>query len=206
MIMRAAVLLPLALPVLGQQEVVTRYDAFVGYGFLNSPKIKLFENSFAIQAGVRPKTWYSAGFDYTNASGDLSLTPNLLPTSLQQQLAEQLARLEAAGLLPPGYKLTVRTHSRTQTFAVGPQLAYRHFSKATLFVRPVYAGAIREVATPKPGDPIAAAIVAQLVPSGKKTDWAGLWGLAAVLISCLPTISRCGPRPSWFTTICSTTY
>jgi len=120
--MRAAVLLPLALPVLGQQEVVTRYDAFVGYGFVNSPKIKLFENSFAIQAGVRPKTWYSAGFDYTNASGDLSLTPNLLPTSLQQQLAEQLARLEAAGLLPPGYKLTVRTLSRTQTFAWVPSL------------------------------------------------------------------------------------
>jgi hypothetical protein len=49
-------------------------------------------------------------------------------------------------------------------------LAYRHFRNETLFLRPLFAGAIYEMATPKPGDPIAAAIVAQLAPSGQKTD------------------------------------
>jgi hypothetical protein len=35
---------------------------------------------------------------------------------------------------------------------------------------------IREVATPHPGDPIAALIVSQLAPSGTKKDWAVFYG------------------------------
>jgi len=176
MFILAAALLLASSPVFAQQEVVTRYDAFVGYSFLDSPHINLFENGFALQVGFRPKTWYSVGFDYTNASGDMSLTPNLLPTALQQQLGGQLAQMAAAGLVPAGYTLSVPAHSTTQTFAVGPQLAYRHFSQVTLFLRPVYAGAIHEVAHPNPTDPIAKGIVAELVPSGTKTDWAGFVG------------------------------
>jgi len=174
--MLAVTLLVAGSPVFAEQEVVTRYDAFIGYGFLNSPHVSLFENGFAMQVGVRPRTWYSLGFDYTNAAGDMSITPTLLPSSLQQQLGAQLAKMAAAGLIPAGYTLAVPTHSTTQTFAVGPQLAYRHFSQLTLFLRPVYAGAIREVATPKPADPIAKGIVAQLVPSSTKSDWVGFVG------------------------------
>ena len=152
----------LALPVFGQQDYVTRFDAFGGYAFLDSPHVSLFENGFATQVGFRPKTWYSVGFDYSISVGDLSLTPDLLPTTLQQSLGAKLGQLAALGMLPPGYKLAVPTHSRTQTFAVGPQLAYRHFKHETLFLRPLFAGAIYEQATPKPGDPIATAIVAAL--------------------------------------------
>jgi hypothetical protein len=163
-------------PVLAEQTYVTRYDAYVGYAFLNSSSVNLFENGFAAQFGFRPRTWYSVGFDYSFSRGDLVLTPNLLPTDLAQRLGSQLAALSAAGRLPPGYALVVPTHSQTQTFAVGPQLAYRHWKPVTLFLRPVFAGAIREVATPKPGDPIATAIVAQLAPSGKKRDWTWFLG------------------------------
>jgi hypothetical protein len=46
----------------------------------------------------------------------------------------------------------------------------------TLFVRPSM-GAIHEKAIPKPKDPIAAAIVAQLAPAGKKRDWQGFYGI-----------------------------
>jgi hypothetical protein len=159
----------------GQQEYVSRYDAFAGYTFLDSPHVGLFENGFQFQAGVRPKTWYSLGFDYSISAGDLTLTPNLLTTVLQQQLAAQLQQLAAAGLLPAGFTLSVPAHSRTQTFAAGPQLAYRHFSRITLFVRPSI-GAIHEVATPHPTNAIAAAIAKQLVPSGQKTDWTGFYG------------------------------
>jgi len=160
----------LALPAFGAQEYITRYDAFGGYAFLDSPHIGLFENGFALQAGFRPKTWYSVGFDYSRTTGDTTLTPDLLPSALQQTLGAQLAKLAAAGLLPPGYQLRIPVHSRTHTFAVGPQLAFRHFTHVTIFLRPVFAGAIKEEATPHPADPIAAAIVAQLTPSGKKTD------------------------------------
>jgi hypothetical protein len=45
-----------------------------------------------------------------------------------------------------------------------------------LFLRPS-CGFIREVATPKPGDPIASGIVTQLVPSGKKTDTTPFFGV-----------------------------
>lgn len=160
---------------LAQQNYVSRYDLFTGYTFLDSPAIGLFENGFQTQIGIRPKTWYSLGFDYSISAGDLNITSNLLPSGLQQQLAAQLAALAAAGKLPPGYQLVVPARSHTQTFAMGPQLAYRHFSKVTLFVRPSL-GAIREVAIPHPADPIAAQIVKQLAPSGRKQDWTGFYG------------------------------
>jgi len=174
-IMLPAILL-LAVPVSAQQDYVTQFDAFAGYNFLNSSKLGLSEPGFGGQFGFRPKTWYSFGFDYTASAGDMMLVPGLLPTALQQQLGAQLGGLAAAGMLPPGYKLMVPAHSNTQTFAVGPQLAYRHFKHVTLFLRPVFAGAIRETATPRPGDPIAAAVVAQLTPAGKKTDIAPFIG------------------------------
>jgi len=163
-------------PLPGQQSYVSRYDLYTGYAFLNSPKIGLFENGFHTQIGIRPRTWYSMGFDYSVTAGDLAITPDLLPTDLQHKLAGQLGQLGAAGLIPPGYSLVVPAHSVTHSFALGPQLAYRHFSKVTLFLRPSL-GAIREGATPQPKDKIAAGVVAQLAPSGHKTDWQGFYGV-----------------------------
>jgi len=165
------VLLLLPSPVFGQQTYVTRFDAFAGYAFLDSPHVNLFENGFATQAGVRVRKWVSLGVDYTLASGDLNLTPNLLTTALQQQLGAQLGGLAAQGIIPPTYSLSVAAHSRTQTFAAGPQLAYRHYKKFTLFFRPVFMGVMHETATPKATpDPIATGIIAELAPGGKKTD------------------------------------
>jgi len=159
----------------GQQTNVTQFDLYTGYAFLDSPHIGLFENGFQTQFGYRPRTWVSLGFDYSVSRGNLTLTPDLLPTALQQQLGAELAGLAALGKIPAGYVLAVPASSTTQTFAMGPQFAYRHFSKLTIFVRPSF-GAIHEAATPKPGDPIAAGIAAQLAPSGKKTDWTGFYG------------------------------
>jgi hypothetical protein len=174
------VLLTLALlfasaPASSQQKYVSRYDLFAGYTFLDSPHVSLFENGFHFQAGVRPKPWYSLGFDYSISGGSLTLTPNLLTSVWQTQLGGLLQQLAAAGQLPAGYTVAVPSNSATQTFAGGPQLAYRHFSKVTLFVRPSI-GAIHEVATPQPGDAIAKMIVAALAPTGKKTDWTAFYG------------------------------
>jgi len=174
-LMLIAALLLVTSSALGQQTNVTRFDTFVGYGFLNSPHVSLFENGLAFQIGVRPTTWYSLGFDYSISTGDLTLTPDLLTTQLQQQLGGELAQMAAAGMIPPGYALSLNSHSRTQTFAFGPQLAYRHFQKVTLFVRP-NCGIIKELATPQPADPIAKGIVAQLAPSGQKRDWTPFYG------------------------------
>jgi hypothetical protein len=176
----ALILLVLALllvsaPASAQQDYVSRYDLFAGYTFLDSPRVSLFENGFHFQVGVRPKTWYSLGFDYSVSGGGLTLTPNLLTPAWQQTLGADLMQLAEAGQLPAGYVVSVPSHSRTQTFAGGPQLSYRHFKKLTLFVRPSF-GAIHEVATPHPDDPIAKLIVAALAPTGRKTDWTAFYG------------------------------
>jgi hypothetical protein len=170
-----ALLLP-AQAIFGQQKNVTQFDFFSGYANLYSPKIGLSENGYQMQFGFRPKTWYSIGFDYSVSTGNLTLTPDLLPAALQQTLGAQLGALAAAGRLPAGYQLTVPAGSTTQSFALGPQLAYRHFKRFTFFVRPSM-GAIREVATPKPQDPIATMVVQELAPAGKKTDWQGFYGV-----------------------------
>lgn len=164
-----------AVPTFGQQNYVSRYDLFAGYTFLDSPRVSLFENGFHFQFGVRPKTWYSLGFDYSVSSGGLTLTPNLLTPAWQQQLGGLLEELAAAGQLPAGYTVAIPSNSVTQTFAAGPQLSYRHFKKVTLFVRPSI-GAIHEVATPQPTDPISKIIVGALAPSGSKTDWTAFYG------------------------------
>jgi len=160
----------------GQQTYVTRFDQFDGYTYLNSPHVSLAENGFHTQFGVRVWPWVSLGFDYSVSKGDLTLTPDLLTTALQQSLGAQLGQLVAAGVIPPTYKLVVPASSVTQTFAGGPQFAYRHWSSVTLFLRPS-CGLIHETATPHPGDPIATGVVAQLAPTGKKTDNTAFYGV-----------------------------
>ena len=65
MFIMLAALVSLVSPLRGQQTYVTRYDAYVGYAFLDSPSVGLFENGVATQVGFRPRTWFSVGFDYS---------------------------------------------------------------------------------------------------------------------------------------------
>lgn len=172
-----AALLLLATPVLGQQEYVGRFDGFAGFTYLNSPHISLAEKGFHLQGGVRVVRWLSLGFDYSRATGDLTLTPNLLVNSLSSQLAAEIAGLQAENVLPASYALTVPASSTTQTFAGGPQVSFHHWKYMTLFVRPDL-GAIHEVAVPHPlaGDLFAAGVVQTLAPSGQKTDTVYFYG------------------------------
>jgi hypothetical protein len=175
---RLLFLMPLILAphIFAQQDFVGRFDLYNGFAWFDSPSARLQERGYHLQAGVNLKTWLAFGFDYSVVTGTLTLTPDLLKPSLANQIAAQLAQLAAAGLLPPGYQVAVPTGSTTQTFAAGPQLEYRHFRRITLFIHPSI-GAIYESATPHPGDPISAGIVAQLAPSGKKTDWEPFYGV-----------------------------
>ena len=175
------ILFLLTVPLSGQQSYVTRFDAYGGYNLLNSSKVSLFEQGFSAQFGFRPTRWLSLGFDYTVETGDLKITPDQLLPALQTQLQTGIGLGIAAGKLPlpSNYNyggLYVPAHSRTQTFAVGPELIYRHFVRATIFVRPVYAGIIHETATPKPQDPVVAALVVGLISGPSKTDNALFFG------------------------------
>ncbi len=124
---------------------------------------------------MRVRRWVSLGFDYTIVTGNGALTPGLLTNWLQQELGPQLAGAVAAGLIPATYQLRVPLDSKTQTFSAGPQISFRHFKMATLFIRPDL-GAIHENATAKPTDAISTMIVGQLAPSGKETDTVVFYG------------------------------
>lgn len=168
LIMAPLALLLATAPLSAQQTNVTRFDVYGGYAFLNSSAVNLFENGFAVQIGVRPTTWLSLGFDYNLAAGDLTIKQTQLLPKLQAgltpaALGQLIQLLKATGQAPATYQppssLTVPAHSRTQTYTIGPELVYRHFTKATIFVRPLYAGIIHETATPKPQDPLVKALV-----------------------------------------------
>lgn len=167
-------------PALAQQTEVDRYDVYAGFAGFETPELNLAQRGFHLQAGENVRTWLSVGFDYSNGSGHNALTPNLLLPSLQQELAAEIQGLILAGLIPANYQLIVPTNASSQTFAFGPQLEYRRLKPVTLFVRPSL-GAIRQSVTPRPADPVAAAIVAQLVPSGSKRDWTGFYGFGGGL-------------------------
>lgn len=158
-----------------QQDYVGRYDIYSGFATLDAPQLNLITRGYHFQGGWNEKTWLSQGFDYSITSGHNSLTPDLLPTALQQQLGAQLLQLIQAGVIPPTYQVYVPVDSTTQTFAAGPQFNYRRFQRATFFVRPSF-GAIHETATPHPHDLVTTAIAQELVPAGKKSDWTGFYG------------------------------
>jgi hypothetical protein len=160
-----------------QQTFISRFDVYTGFAVIDSPALGLDEhNGFHLQAGMNPRRWFSLGGDYSEASGSELLTTDLLPAATQALVNGAQAQYIALGLLPANYRLAVPTDAATQTFAFGPQLACRHFSKATLFLRPSL-GALRERAVPHPADPFQKVIVAGLAPAGFKLDWTGFYGV-----------------------------
>lgn len=158
-----------------QQTDIKRYDAYAGFTDIDAPDLGLNQKGFHAQAGMNVRRWYSVGFDYSVVSGSEELTTGLLPAALQAQVNGAQAQYIALGLLPANYRLMVPTDVFTQTFALGPQLVFRHFSKVTLFVRPSL-GALRERAVPHPADAFQTVIVAKLAPAGVKRDWTGFYG------------------------------
>jgi hypothetical protein len=158
------------------QQEVRRYDVYAGYADLNAPDLGLNQNGFHLQAGINTRRWLSIGGDYSQGWGGEILTTSLLPATLQAQVNGAQAQYVALGLLPSNYHLAVPTNAHTQTFAFGPQLVYRHWRKASLFVRPSL-GALWERAVPRGTDPFAQVIVAQLAPAGFKRDWTGFYGV-----------------------------
>ena len=159
-----------------QQTEIRRYDAYAGFADIDAPDLGLNQQGFHGQVGRNMRRWYSVGFDYSIVSGSEVLTTTLLPAALQAQVNAAQQQFIALGLLPPNYVLRVPTDAFTQTFAFGPQLVFRHFSKVTLFARPSL-GALRERATPHPADPFQTLVVKELAPAGYKLDWTGFYGV-----------------------------
>jgi hypothetical protein len=164
-----------SLSVVAQQTDVPRFDVYGGYANFETPYLNLNQSGFHTQEGLNWNRWLAFGFDYSEGSGTNSLTPRVLTPALQQQLLGEIGLLELEGVIPAGYKLVVPTHAYSETFALGPQLTVRHYRAVTFFGHPSI-GVIRQRVTPHPADPVATAIIAQLVPSGTKVDYEGFYG------------------------------
>jgi hypothetical protein len=164
-----------ALAAFGQQTDIPRFDLYGGFAGFETPYLNLAQRGFHTQEGYNWKPWVAIGFDYSEGSGNNSLTPRVLTPALQQELGAEIQMLIAAGAIPPNYQLVVPTHAFSETFALGPQLMIRHYKPVTFFVRPSI-GTIRQRVTPHPVDPVATAIIAQLVPAGTKVDYEGFYG------------------------------
>lgn len=178
-LLRILALAPLALTLnlASAQNYIPRYDAYIGYAYFNSPATGLPEHGVHFQIGMNMRSWYALGFDYSRASGDLFITEEVLPTALQDQLRPVLEAFKASGTVPASYVPRVPVHSETQTFAAGPQLVFRRWNKFIPFLRPSI-GAIREVATPLPSDPITELLTAEVAPVNKpKLDWQAFYGV-----------------------------
>jgi hypothetical protein len=160
------------------QDYIGRYDIYTGYMYLSSPLLNLGESGFNTQIGMQPAKWYSLGFDFSAGTGDTALIPSMLKSSLRQQIAAQLAPLKTAGLLPANYEPSVPMQSRSQTYATGPKINFRHFRAVTVFFNPDL-GAIHETAVPHATDPIGRVLVENLAPSGIETDWTYFYGIGA---------------------------
>lgn len=165
------------LPVFAQQDYVSRFDAYGGYSFLDTPNLNQLLNGFDTEFGWNVKTWVALGADFAWFSGSNNLTTSPLKPALQQQVSAEVAELEAVGLLPAGYQVYVPTNSTVWTFAAGPQFNYRKMKYVTLFARPAL-GTLHESATLKPHDAFTTALVNTLVgPTMAKTDQATFYGV-----------------------------
>jgi hypothetical protein len=164
-----------ALAAFGQQTDIPRFDVYGGYANFETPYLNLNQSGFHTQEGYNWNRWVTVGFDFSEGTGNNSLTPRVLTPTLQQELAAEIGELEEEGVIPAGYQLVVPTHAFSETFALGPQLMIRHYRRVTFFVRPSI-GAIRQRVTPHPTDPVSMGIVAQLMPAGTKVDYEGFYG------------------------------
>ena len=144
-----------------QRDSFNKYSAYVGFSNINAPFVNnLNQPGLGVQFGMAHNRWLETGFDYSFQTGTGPLTPGVLTKNLQMGL-------KAA--LPPGYNFRVPTDVNLETFGGGTQLTYRRFGHAPMFFHPVIT-VMKIQAKPHPGDPIAAAVIHALIPSGTKHD------------------------------------
>jgi hypothetical protein len=89
-------------------------------------------------------------------------------------LKTQLAPLLT--LLAPGYTPAVPTSTFTQTFAAGPVVVFRRIPHFAMFVHPSL-GAVRELATPHPDDPLTTVAVSIFFTGKNTVDWKPFYGI-----------------------------
>ncbi len=122
-----------------QQDFVSRYDAFAGYSYLNSPKLSLSQNGFHTQFGVNARSWAALG-------ARLQLfQPAIVRCTPSDLNSTQLAKLAPiAPLLPPGFVIQSPYDATTYTITGGPTVLDPEIQGNNHFRSPLYRSDARE--------------------------------------------------------------
>jgi len=165
------VLLILMLSALGysQQAYVGRFDGFGSYSYFASPSLNPAARGFNGQAGVNLRRWLAMGFDFSVWDGHTSIVPSMLNPTVQANLAATLP----PSLIP---SVSIPYSARIYEYAAGPQINFRKFKWATLFIHPDL-GAIHVDVTANPTTPLQTMLVNNLLPGGKSSDTVVFWGV-----------------------------
>lgn len=150
-----------------QQQYVSRFDGYVGYSFLTTPNMNLFQNGFDSEFGYNYNRWMALGADFSYFQGSSSIATTMLNTATAAKL------LPYAPYLPQPF--TVPYDATTYTYTAGPQINIRKIKAVTFFIRPAL-GAMHQSVSMHPGPGTALAptlptlIVQSLVGPGMKTS------------------------------------
>jgi hypothetical protein len=157
-----------------QQSYVGRYDSFVGYTYLDTPKMNLMERGFITQEGINITRWLAFGADFSVMTGHSGLKIGELVS------ADRNAALTYFG--PDGVTdaYAVPYNSTTYTYTAGPQINIRKFKKTTIFLHPDV-GAIHEKVTADAKTQLDQMLVGALVPGGSRSDTTYFYGVGGGL-------------------------
>ncbi len=110
---------------MAQQTDIQHYDIYGGFAGFETPWLNLAQRGFHTQTATTVRPWLAVGFDYSEAAGHNSLTPNVLKTSLQQELGAEIGQLIQAGAILANYQLERSAACVFRNIRLGPQLEYR---------------------------------------------------------------------------------
>jgi hypothetical protein len=154
------------------------YGAYIGFPVAWTPAQTLRQTGFQTDFGFRMDRLCFVGFEVSRFEGTAGLTLSQTPASLGNPLREEIAELEAVGILPPGYRFQLSGVVDDFLLGAGPQFTTRPHHRMMFFANPDL-GAMRATLTPRPHDAFTRAFAAAAAPSGRKVDWAAFFGGAA---------------------------
>jgi Outer membrane protein beta-barrel domain len=142
--MKRALLCVLAMfvcvPAMAQQTDINRYTLYTGFDYLISPARNLTQRGFDVDFGVTAKPWLGLGGDFS-ASGDAIISGGGTINGSETVYAPILIAANAQNpFVPLPSMIHVPFKSTTYTFAVGPQIYIRKWTKVTFLIRPGLGG------------------------------------------------------------------
>lgn len=127
LLLLCGLLIAISLPAVAQSDI-NRFTVFTGFDYMLSPARNLTERGFDTDFGITAKPWLGMGVDFGVLSGAGTITGS-----------ETVYAPMVKSFVDPA-QIHVPFNSTTYTFAAGPQIYIRKWSKVTFLIRPGLGG------------------------------------------------------------------